>query len=67
LGHSCRRPSDHARGASPSDTDSCRTVRTVRTVTPPGWLGVLAELRETLGQCATWHWPRLRSWAAGWW
>jgi hypothetical protein len=57
LGYPCRRPSDHARGDSPSETDSCRTVRTVRTVVPPVWSRVLADLRETLGRCATWHWP----------
>jgi hypothetical protein len=58
LGYPCRRPSDHARGDSPSETDSCRTVRTVRTVVPPVWLDVFADLRETLGQHATWQWPR---------
>ena len=58
LGYSCRRPSDHAGGDSPTETDSCRTVRMVRTVAPPVWLGVLADLRETqAGQYATWHWP----------
>jgi hypothetical protein len=57
VGVFCRRPSDHARGDSPSETDSCRTVRTVRTVVPPVWSRVLADLRETLGRCATWHWP----------
>jgi hypothetical protein len=49
AGDSCRGPSDHARGDSPSETDGCRTIRTVRTVVPPVWLMVLADLRETLG------------------
>ena len=35
LGYSSRRPSDHARGDSPTEIDSCRTVRTV--VPPVGW------------------------------
>ncbi len=45
-GYPCRRPSDDTRGDSRSETDSCRTVRAVRTVMPPVWLRVLADSRQ---------------------